>query len=217
MDAKRLDIELAGERLVLMGERAIWWPARSTVLVADVHLGKEETFRQQGVPLPQGGLDDTLARLGACLESTGAERMVVLGDLVHARSGLTRDVVDRVAAWRARLDAELVLVRGNHDRHLAGPTRAWKMHIVEEGEVDGPFVFAHEPAPDPRGYVLAGHLHPTVRLRAGGDRLRLACFCFDEQVGMLPAFTEFSNGLVQQPAPHRQLYALADGEVFALR
>lgn len=216
MDASRLDIELAGERLVLLGERAIWWPARQSLLVADVHLGKEETFRQQGVPLPRGGLDETLDRLTACVESTDAERLIVLGDLVHARSGLTGEVVADVGEWMEGLGAELVLVRGNHDRHLTDATTSWQMEVVDGVLVDAPFVFAHEPVEDKRGYVLCGHLHPTVRLRAGGDTLRLACFCFDERVGMLPAFTPFSNGLVQKKATGRRLYAVADGEVFGL-
>ncbi|QDG49530.1 ligase-associated DNA damage response endonuclease PdeM [Persicimonas caeni] len=216
MDASRLDIDLAGERLVLMGERAIWWPERRTLLVADVHLGKEETFRRQGVPLPRGGLDETLDRLTACVGATDAERLVVLGDLVHARSGLTDEVVANVGDWLDGLGAELVLVRGNHDRHLTDATSSWQMEVVDEVLVEGPFVLAHEPVEDGHGYVLAGHLHPTVRLRAGGDTLRLACFCFDEKVGMLPAFTPFSNGPVHKKAAGRRLFAVADGEVFGL-
>lgn len=216
MDGSRLDIEVAGECLVLLGERAIWWPTRQTVLVADVHLGKEETFRRQGVPLPRGGLDETLDRLSFCVEQMGAARLVVLGDLIHARSGLTDEVVETVGGWTEHLDAELVLVRGNHDRHLTDATMNWQMDVVGDALVDGPFVLAHEPTKDPRGYVLAGHFHPTVRLRAGGDTLRLPCFCFDDDVGMLPAFTPFSNGLVQKKTTGRRLYAVADGDVIGL-
>ncbi len=216
MAGDRLDIEVAGERLVLMGERAIWWPARESVLVADVHLGKEETFRQRGVPLPKGGLEETLARLTACVVTTGASRLVVLGDLVHARAGLTERVVGRVAKWSASLDAQIVLVRGNHDRFLDNAGDAWEMDVVEDTLFDAPFVLAHEPDADPHGYVLAGHLHPTVRLSAGSDKLRLACFCFDAEVGVLPAFTEFSNGVIHKHAVGRKLYAVADGQVVAL-
>jgi hypothetical protein len=37
---------VAGEKLGLFAERAIYWPARSTLLVADPHFGKAATFRR---------------------------------------------------------------------------------------------------------------------------------------------------------------------------
>ena len=38
---------------------------------------------------------------------------------------------------------------------------------------EGPFHFSHHPEPAEGRYVRAGHLHPTVRLDTGVDRLRL--------------------------------------------
>ena len=43
-----------GERLHLLPERAVWWPAAGLLLVADVHLGKAATFRRLGQPVPAG-------------------------------------------------------------------------------------------------------------------------------------------------------------------
>ena len=44
MLSKCLEIELRGERLQLHPERALLWPARSTLLVADPHFGKTCRF-----------------------------------------------------------------------------------------------------------------------------------------------------------------------------
>ena len=46
-----LPVELASERLELLGERAVWWPARRTMLLADAHLGKAGHFRKAGIPV----------------------------------------------------------------------------------------------------------------------------------------------------------------------
>ena len=47
-------MELAGEQMDLLPERAVWWGARGALLVADVHLGKASTFRARGLPVPEG-------------------------------------------------------------------------------------------------------------------------------------------------------------------
>ena len=67
------------------------------------------------------------------------------------------------------------------------------------------------------GYVLAGHWHPCVSL--GGrahDRLRLACFWFGAQVGVLPAFGAFTGMHPVRPEPGDRLFAVTDDAVVAL-
>ena len=44
------------------------------------------------------------------------------------------------------------------------------------------------------GYVLAGHLHPGVRLHGPGRQsVRLPCFAFGRNAALLPAFSEFTG------------------------
>ncbi len=45
---------VAGEDLVLLAERAVFWPAKKALFVADFHLGKAASFRSAGIPLPSG-------------------------------------------------------------------------------------------------------------------------------------------------------------------
>jgi metallophosphoesterase superfamily enzyme len=48
------------ELLWLLPERAAWLPQARTLLVADLHLGKAETFQAHGIPLPSDGDAGTL-------------------------------------------------------------------------------------------------------------------------------------------------------------
>jgi uncharacterized protein len=189
-----------GERVVLLAGRAVLWPARETLLIADVHVGKPAAFASAGLPVPRGTTEADVARLEACVragEAWGAavKRVVILGDLLHARSGCVEEALEAVGAWRARRsELDVVLVRGNHDRQAGDPPAEWGMRCVEEGEVDGPFVLAHEPREDERGYVLCGHVHPGLTLvGAGGVRERCAAMVVGERCAVLPAFGSFTG------------------------
>lgn len=208
-------IEVDGERVELLPERAAWWPGARTLLVADLHLGKEHAFAAVGIGLPGTVLDETLARLGRCIAETGAVRVVIVGDLLHARLGTTPEVIDRVAAWRRSVPAELLLIPGNHDRAVAEVAGAWSIELAEAEHRDGPFRFVHEPdAGVPEAYTWAGHLHPAVRLSAGRDAVRLPCFALGERTGVLPAFSMFTGRMTSAIGPGDQAWAIAGERVF---
>ena len=58
-------LDLAGQRLDLLPQRAAFLPALRTLLVADAHIGKAVSFRRLGVPVPEATTAGTLARLTA--------------------------------------------------------------------------------------------------------------------------------------------------------
>lgn len=211
-----------GERLALLAQRAVWWPTRSTLIVADLHLGKSELYRSLGVPMPSGIGDESLARLSALVSACDAQRIVVLGDLVHAPAGLTTAVRGAAsvafAAIRGR-GAALTLVRGNHDRKLDRVPPEWEIHEVDDPWSDpevAPFSFAHHPAAQRGRYVLAGHLHPTFSIGSKTDSLRLPCFHFGPRIGVLPAFSAFTRGVPMCIEPGDSLFVVAEGDVVAV-
>ena len=215
MPPQTLTVECAGETLILHPERALEWSARSTLFVADPHFGKDAHFRDAGIALPEGTLDEDLARLDALLARTGATRLVMLGDVVHARPGRGIGWVDRVGAWRSRhADLEWLAIAGNHDAGFAPPAN-WRLDWHRDLLVEAPFVFAHEPRHHPAGRVLAGHWHPVARLRQGRDSLRLPVFAFGPDGVVLPAFGGLTGGApVDNPALH--CFAAVEDRVIAL-
>ena len=88
---------VAGERVVMLPEKALFWRDAMTLFVADFHLGKAAAFRDAGIPMPPGTTTDNVERLASAVEKTGAERIVFLGDFIHARQGRAEPMV-RVAA-----------------------------------------------------------------------------------------------------------------------
>lgn len=209
--AGALEIDVAGERVVLLPERALFWPRREMLLVADPHFGKAAAFRALGVPVPSGTTLGGLERLDAALARVGATRVVFLGDFLHAREGRAPATLGAFAEWRrARAHLDLLLVRGNHDRRAGDPPPALGVRCTDPPLREAPFVLAHHPQPASDGYVIAGHLHPGVRLTgAGGFRATLPCFWLAERVAVLPAFGEFTGLALVESAPGDRLCVVA--------
>ncbi len=207
--------EVAGERLELLQERAVYWPAQRTLFVADFHLGKAASFRHAGIPLPSGTTSENVARLDAAVARSGARRVVFLGDFLHSAQGRAPRTFERFAAWRAsRSEVALTIVRGNHDVKAGDPPAEWGASCVDAGAALGPFVLNHEPGSSRGGYALAGHIHPAVRLSGvGAGSVRLPCFWFAARCGVLPAFGAFTGSVEVRPRRGDQVFVIAEDEV----
>ena len=212
-----LTVEVGGQPLVLMAERAAFLPASSTLLVADAHFGKAHAFRRQGVPVPAGTTARNLATLSQLLSRTGARALVFLGDLLHARHARAAALEEAVCAWRDQhAQVEMTLVRGNHDDRAGDPPPSWGIRVVDEPLVLDGLALRHQPEPEPGHYVLAGHLHPAAWVGLGPGRMRLACFHFGPRVGVLPAFGGFTGMHPVRPQPGERVFVIADDVVRAL-
>ncbi|MBL0939374.1 MAG: ligase-associated DNA damage response endonuclease PdeM [Gemmatimonadaceae bacterium] len=213
-----LAIEVAGESVVLLPERALWLPAHDVLLVADLHWGKAAALRAAHVPVPNGTTASDLARLSIALSATGARHLVVLGDLLHARTGRHDDTFATIAAWRAQhMHTHITLVRGNHDLHAGDPPESLGILCSNAPWRLGPFIGVHEPVANETGYVLGGHLHPSVTVRGRGRlSARLPTYVFGAKLGILPAFSSFTGGGMYERQPRDRLYAIAGDEVVAL-
>lgn len=205
-----MKVTVAGEALRLLPERAVLWPARRALLLADVHVGKVEAFQRFGVALPSEFGAAELERLSALVVREAVNAVWVLGDLFHTAADSELTLLAGLLTRHPGVAFHLIA--GNHDRRLSTLAQIGPLEVHPSAAVLGPFMLCHEPQRRTSTYVLAGHLHPMVRLRSAGDALRLPCFQFQSSLGLLPAFTEFSGGL---PVNRRdgRTFAIAGSEV----
>ena len=188
-------------------ERAIWWEAEKTLIVADLHLGKAGHFRRNGIAVPNAVNTDTLNRLEHLIVQQKPARVLVLGDLFHS---------DENAEWQAfrtwvnRLHsagafAEFRLIEGNHD--ILPPSAYDNMPIERTSHWKcASFHFAHDPAAFasiPEHEIgVAGHLHPAVSMRGKARQsLKLPCWWFDasRRVLVVPTFGTFTGSVAIHP------------------
>jgi DNA ligase-associated metallophosphoesterase len=201
------EVAAAGEILWLLPGRAAFWVRVSTLLVADAHLGKAAAFRRAGVAVPQGTTAGNLARLSTLVARCAAERVVFLGDLVHDGAA-RRAASSAFVRWRGQHEAlDVVLVRGNHDRRAGDPEAQWRIQVVQEPLIEGALALCHAPREVTGCYVIAGHIHPGVRLNGPGrDTLRLPCFWLTTTHAVLPAFGAFTGLADVVPAAGDRLF-----------
>jgi DNA ligase-associated metallophosphoesterase len=207
-------LALGGAELRLCAQRAVYWPAREALLIADPHFGKAACFRQAGMPVPSGTTATDLDRLTQLIDRTGARVLYILGDFYHAARGRAAHVENALIAWRERhAELQIVLIPGNHDAHAGAPPAALALQQQTGPMTVGPLVLAHEPTVDARGPVVAGHVHPAVRLNDAGISFRLPCFQVTEGGLVLPAFGSFTGMHTVEKAPGQRLLPIADGQV----
>ncbi|MFQ6012793.1 MAG: metallophosphoesterase [Thermoplasmata archaeon] len=200
--------------------------AGDDLVVADLHIGKEEELRREGFTLPSQTkrMGEEIASL---LEAFRPERLVILGDLKHQIprfTGLERRDVPRFFDLLEGSVSEVHLVQGNHDGNIAYLLPRWVTLHGPEGyrRDDVGYVHGHAwPSPEvmEARTLLMGHNHPTLvfpdRL---GPRTFERCWVrapfvadhprYDrrpEDLVLVPAFNEFSGGTAMNETGRRYL------------
>ncbi len=162
-------VRLLADHAILVGKDT------PTLVAADLHLGKSATFRSHGLPVPEGDTARDLARLQTLISEHKAQRIVIAGDLFHADSGQTREVIDAFLGFLQQIAIPFTLVLGNHDEkiHSLPPD----LHATPRLDL-GDIRIVHKPTDTSDSHFnICGHVHPIVRIPDGKKTsLRLPCF-----------------------------------------
>lgn len=196
-------LHIGSSTLLLLADKAIYWPEQQALLIADAHFGKAAAYRALGQPVPQGTTSHNLQRLNMLLSHYPAQQLIFLGDFLHAPKSHAPATLAALSHWRAQhAQLQCILVRGNHDKHAGDPPANLNILTVDEPYLMGNFALQHTPAPHPTHHVLAGHVHPAFRLQGKGrQRLTLPCFHHQPQMTLLPSFGDFTGGYVMENTP----------------
>jgi hypothetical protein len=168
--------------------------------VADLHFGYEISQRVAGRLMPLWGMRSVEDRLIELLDDYRPDRLVVVGDLVHDRSAAAEA---RLLVERLRSRCELILLAGNHDRHVGSA-----IAMRQEWQSDGfHFHHGHCAAETPGRIQIIGHHHPAGTIRDGaGLRLKLPAFVQQDGCWILPAFSPWAAGAAWQPEPSSRMW-----------
>ena len=213
-------INIREEWFELLPERALFWPARGLLVVADCHLGKAETFQRGGLWLPSQLGKQDLTRLSRLTQRVEAQQVLFLGDLIHSLSGLTEAVVTGFGRWLYEFNGSVQVVFGNHDAGL-GPR--WPQEWAKADRCDRvtieQFRFQHEPVDgiaEADTFYWVGHVHPMIQLERGPDRIRLPGFVMSECQGVLPAFSSGSGGYDVPARADERRFAIGGDRIYEL-
>ena len=208
-----MEIEIRETRMVLRQDGSLLLPDCQTLLVADLHLGKESSFRAGGIPVPDGPTEGTLDLLAKAIAESSCRRLVILGDMIHDRHSMSDALIKKFATWRTSHPALCItLVLGNHDRQLGPPPAGWDIEITPTLDI-GNFSLQHE-APNTTNteqFYIEGHWHPVVTVGRGADATRARCFAQKSDRLTLPAFGMFKGGQGVKRSEARFLFPILEG------
>jgi hypothetical protein len=197
-------LHLNGAELLADPSGVLVWPARGTVVVADLHFEKGSGFARRGVMLPPFDTAATLDRLERAIERLQPDRVIALGDSFHDLTASDRLGVAESARIRALTSSvDWRWITGNHD---PDPPLDWG-GVSQEELVDGPLTFRHEAQANAPAGEVSGHYHPSARLRLRGRSVAGRCFVTDGRRLILPAFGTFTGGLDVTRPDLRGLFA----------
>ncbi|EPM85899.1 hypothetical protein A249_26755, partial [Pseudomonas syringae pv. actinidiae ICMP 18804] len=134
-----LAVTLAGAELWLLADKAVYYPAERSLLIADAHFGKAAAYRKLGQPVPHGTTQENLRRLDSLLNTYPCDHLIFLGDFLHAPESHAAGTLAALEQWRAeRSTLRITLIRGNHDKRAGDPPGYLDIDVVPEPLPLGP-------------------------------------------------------------------------------
>lgn len=186
-------IDFMGNQLALDAAGCLFWEEEKLLVVSDLHLEKGSSFAERkGIFVPPYDTQATLETLALRIAYWNPKAVISLGDSFHDdtaaarlpnsyKQNLTQLMQGRDWYW----------ISGNHDplppKDLGG-SFCEELHI-------GNLNFCHEPKATYKAGEIAGHLHPSSKIRQRGKVLRRRCFIGDDKRMIMPAFGAFTGGL----------------------
>ena len=175
------------------------------LLISDVHLGKVSHFRKFGAAVPQQAIQQNFIMMDEALAFFEPEHLIFMGDLFH--SSLNKEW-NQFEKWTKTVDANIILVVGNHD--IISPLKYEDLGIkvVSEIQQEG-FLLTHHPDERADFFNFCGHIHPSIKMVGlGRQAARLRCFYKSEHQLILPAFGEFTGSYIMEPVDGCEVFAL---------
>ena len=201
---------IRNQTFIMHSSGGIYWRQQQVLLMADLHLGKVSHFRKHGSALPLSAALGDFEKLQEVYKYFRPAHLILLGDLFH--SGLNQEW-HLWEKWLENTDAEVTLIRGNHDVIPAQLYQDSGVSVFDELRIGG-FLMTHHPQPGEGYFNFCGHIHPAVRLKgSGGQRAKIPCFFLSTDQMILPAFGKLTGSHVLKPGKHHKVYALVEDQV----
>jgi len=183
---------------------ALYLKEHKALILADVHIGFEESLEKQGVLVPRFHLKDILSRIDAILKALPVKLIIFNGDLKHEFGKITKQEwreLTRLFEFLKDKVEKIVIVKGNHDVSLGPVALREGISMVKEYSL-GDILITHGDAlvdkKSPCKILIMGHEHPAVSLKAEGRVERYKCFIKGKYGNKIliaqPSFHQFTEG-----------------------
>ncbi len=211
----QLSISFLNEDLILLPEKAVYWPKEKMLMLSDLHLGKAIHFRSNGIVIPEESGSKDFITLESIIKRIKPQKVCFLGDLFH--SSYNKEWEKFESLINRFLEVEFILVLGNHDILDNAVYQKSKLTITRKLLIE-PFLLTHEPDDGKSNhYNIAGHIHPGIQLRGKGKlRAKIPCYYFGKKNAILPAFGVLTGLHILKPKKSDTFYGIVGPDVIPL-
>lgn len=210
-------IEIIGCPFFLLPNKAVYWPDKEMLILADSHLGKVSHFRKAGIGVPLDAKNENWRKLNDLIESHNPKSVYFLGDLFHSTYNNEWQELEEFMAIFSEVEFHLVL--GNHDILDESVYLNSRLKVTERC-IHDEFLFTHHPLEKPEGelFNFCGHIHPSVLLSGKArQRVKLSCFYITEQQMIFPAFGVFTGSKNLEIEKATAIYGVAEGQILKIK
>ena len=152
------------------------------LILADTHIGYEESLNKQGVLIPRFGFMEIIKRLEKVFKKVkGIDKIIINGDVKHEFGTISEQ------EWRHTLQLldflgrkcnEVVLIKGNHDTILGPIAEKRKVKVVDSYKIRDILIIHGNLVPELKGVktIIIGHEHPAINIKDGIRTELFKCF-----------------------------------------
>lgn len=207
--------KIKGTTFELLPEKAMLWRHKRMLILADIHLGKATHFRKNGIGIPKEVEKENYDRISSLLLNYPIDSVLILGDLFH--SEINEQWGHFLFFLKKFNHVSFELVKGNHDILKNESYKSDNLKIYDTSYQSEGFHFTHEPDVQKGLYNICGHIHPGVKIKGQGRQtLKLPCFVFGQNTGILPAFGAFTGLHIPNFSQNDEIYGIIENEVLKL-
>ncbi len=190
-------------------DKTLYFPKDKILVIADLHIGYEESLNEKGIFIPRSQFKETVKDLKKILrkiKSKKLKKIIILGDLKHEFGKISRQEwreVGKILDIFKDKSEKIVLVKGNHDTILE-PIAERKDVEIKNYYVFKEFCFLHghklfENCLNKKiKIIILGHRHPAVMLSDKYKREKYKCFLVgkwkNKKIIILPSFFPIIEG-----------------------
>lgn len=143
---------------------------KNNLILADFHIGYEESLNKQGILIPRISFGEIIKRLKPIL-SKKYDKIIINGDLKHEFGTISK------TEWRQTLMLldflsdfcnKIILIKGNHDTILCPIAKKRNIKIVDNYKIDDILITHGDKIlelPKTTKIILIAHEHPAVSFK----------------------------------------------------
>lgn len=176
-----------------------------TIIISDLHIGKEDELTKQGLNIPINGYKDIQKRIQRILNKHKPKKFVINGDVKHNFGRFGYEEWKRVSNIFQLIQKKstLEVIRGNHDKIIKSATNKAGIKLLHHLKINDFYICHGHKKHENKEYkesnvVIIGHLHPSISISDGIREEKYKCFIKakneNKTIIVTPSFNILSEG-----------------------